>query len=138
MADGDALKRKPFVNTGRYAGDAPRTVDRPEPGFFKIRLVRSGPWVPARIWNGPPHDPLTGDELDRSWRLQVQVFDFAPAAEFSRICRVWTHGVRIAERDYRYMRDRIAWLRANRPADPLVNPFRPVILDRLQPRNMES
>jgi len=29
--------------------------------------------VPVRIWFGPPFDPDTGEELDRSWRWQVLV-----------------------------------------------------------------
>ena len=44
----------------------------PEAGFYRMRL-RSGA-VPCgvRIWHGPPHDPDTGEEMDRSWRWQAE------------------------------------------------------------------
>lgn len=46
----------------------PRIVDQPSPGFFRIRVIRGGPWVGARIFtrfgmltaeiNGNPADPF--------------------------------------------------------------------------------
>lgn len=30
--------------------------------------VKVSRWLAVRIWYGPPIDPDTGDELDRSWR----------------------------------------------------------------------
>lgn len=35
------------------AGDprrTPRQIDQPQPGYYKTKRVRGGPWVPARIW----------------------------------------------------------------------------------------
>lgn len=29
--------------------ERPRRIDQPEPGYFKVRMVRKGPWVAARI-----------------------------------------------------------------------------------------
>lgn len=45
--------------------------DVPVAGFYRMRLVSGGIEVGLRIWNGPPLDPVTGEELDRSWRWQA-------------------------------------------------------------------
>lgn len=60
----------------------PRRIDQPEPGFFKIRLVRKGPWVAARIshamafWSAtiggepagaPDPDPFCAQGVSRIW-----------------------------------------------------------------------
>ena len=45
----------------------------PVPGIYKRRLVKDGPWVPAKVWFGPPRDPDTGELLDRAHRLQCLV-----------------------------------------------------------------
>jgi hypothetical protein len=46
--------------------------DTPTSGLYKTKLIKNGPWVPVRIWFGPPHDPVTGDVMDRSWRWQAE------------------------------------------------------------------
>ena len=63
-------------------GEAPRRSDRPEPGFYLIRLVRGGPLVPAEIiqrrgqWGAaidgaPPRswnaDPFRSEGVERVW-----------------------------------------------------------------------
>lgn len=52
-------------------------VSTPTAGFYRHRLragaVRGG----VRIWFGPPHDPVTGEVLDRSYRWQAE-FDGEP------------------------------------------------------------
>lgn len=39
----------------------------PKPGFYRRRLVRGGPWVPARIWIEPA-ERVPCDECDGSGR----------------------------------------------------------------------
>jgi hypothetical protein len=47
----------------------------PEPGFYRMRLVRRGPWVAARIWRarfgGYLHGSINGQPAspDRIWGL---------------------------------------------------------------------
>lgn len=44
------------------AGDCPATHEgEPQCGWFKTRLVKGGPWVPARIWIEREIDPETGE-----------------------------------------------------------------------------
>jgi hypothetical protein len=45
--------------------------DRPEPGYYRFRLVRGGTYVAVRIWYGPPRDPITNEVMDRGWRFQA-------------------------------------------------------------------
>ena len=54
----------------------------PTPGFFRYRALLEklpngrwlrGPELPCVIWFGPPTDPVTGEELDRSPRYQALV-----------------------------------------------------------------
>ena len=60
---------------------AARVMNDAQPGFFRVRMVRGGPWVPAVIflpcpWICPA-DNVSPDEwclpLDRSRRLMAQV-----------------------------------------------------------------
>lgn len=50
-----------------------REIGTPTPGLYRTRLVKGGPWVAARIWHGPPLDPVTGEPLDRAPRLQCEI-----------------------------------------------------------------
>lgn len=67
--------------------ESPRRVDLPEPGHFKMRLVKGGWAVPARIecvdgswraWiDGEPkawaNDPLTDPDLARAWHYGTMI-----------------------------------------------------------------
>lgn len=66
-----------------YAGQAVRAmavagavdVSTPAAGFYRMRLSQGTIAVAIRLWFGPPHDPVTGEEMDRSWRWQAQTHD---------------------------------------------------------------
>ncbi|MES2289320.1 MAG: hypothetical protein V4530_06230 [Pseudomonadota bacterium] len=45
--------------------------DTPIEGFYSTQLRFGGVHVGIRIWYGPPNDPVTGEEMDRSWRWQA-------------------------------------------------------------------
>lgn len=48
--------------------------DVPTPGFYRIRLVKGGPWVALHIWLGPSIDPATGEEVtERGFRWQCAI-----------------------------------------------------------------
>lgn len=66
----------------------PRRIDQPEAGTFKLRLVRKGPWLAARIthamgfWSasieglpcGPRHtDPFQADGVSRIWESGTRI-----------------------------------------------------------------
>lgn len=60
-----------------------RRIDQPEPGFFKLRLVRGGPFVAARIWR-------TGDALHAHVNAMPCPVD-----------RVWLFGKEISHDEYK-------------------------------------
>lgn len=51
---------------------APRLEDEPQPGFYKRRFVRGGPFVPVEIFLEQVTDPETG-ELAEDERLRALV-----------------------------------------------------------------
>lgn len=82
-----------------------RQVDRPQPGFYRLRLVRNGPWRPARISYGPARDPLTGERLDRSplWSAEIAgklVAPPSPDPYRAGVYRVWHWGRPISLAEY--------------------------------------
>lgn len=64
------------IEDAATAGMEPVTTEI-RTGFYEIsfkewqnnKVVRER-WLPIKIWYGPPHDPDTGEEMDRSWRWQ--------------------------------------------------------------------
>lgn len=98
-------------------------VDQPRPGFYRRRLVKGGPWVGARIWHGPPFDPITREPLDRSHALrcevngeQVDVFD----------AWTWLAGEPISEAEFLYLEALRDHALAHEPDHPAAQPRRPI------------
>lgn len=77
---------------------ASRRIDRPEPGYWLIRLVKGGPLVPACIVRELPTDPWFPDnEMDRGCPRLVAYIGGEPAP----LDRVWhTRGEDITEDEY--------------------------------------
>lgn len=87
-------------------------VTEPVAGFYRARLVSGGVRGGVRLWFGPPNDPITGEELDRSHRWQAQF-----EGEYVDLDRVWPvcAGDPITEAEYREYCARAAWARENAP-----------------------
>ena len=87
-------------------------VSEPAAGYFRYRLGQDQPRGGVRIWHGPPLDPVTGEELDRSHRWQAE-FNGEPI-DFNR---VWPAciGEPITEADYRHYCARTEWAREHAP-----------------------
>ena len=101
------------------------SVEQPTAGWYQISLVRGGPKVGIRIWNGPPKDPVTGEELDRSWRWQAEA-NGAPID----LDRVWPACGRapIPEAEYAYLTKMAQWAARHAPDSPAANPRQPIDL----------
>lgn len=87
-------------------------VSVPVAGFYRCRLARQTVIGGVRIWFGPPHDPVTGEEMDRSWRWQAQ-FDGEPI-DFDRVWPLCA-GTPISEQDYRALVARRQWASQHAP-----------------------
>lgn len=118
--------------------EEPRRIDEPEPGYFKIRLVRKGPWVPARIRHEPIPCPDTGQPLDRSylWHAEIAGIHHAPPDRDparAGVFRIWLFGKRITEDEYRKLRDKKDQAERHDPQAPELTPEQPVDLGRMKP-----
>lgn len=130
------MKRKPYVRSARHQQPA-RTLSDPRPGFFRVREVAGGPWMPARIFRPCPLEmPVDApwQWLDRWPPLQADI-DGRPVS----IDRVWTWGEPIlahrrhyelcspqALDEWMYLTLAAAWERRHAPEGPLANPRRRV------------
>ena len=96
-------------------------IGRPQPGFYRTRLVKGGPWVPVLlvvVRRGRP---------DRPARLAAIVGD----DDWSRDpLQLWTWLHPIPEREYRYLLSISAHCREHEPWAPEANPREPIDLNR--------
>ncbi len=113
-----------------------RVIDKPQPGYYRVRMVRKGPWVPALIYLPCPCVPVEHDihpdewlrPLDRSCFLAAEI-DGADA----EVERVWIGGRPIPLTEWQYLTDSAAWDRENAPDSPAANPRHSINLAALPP-----
>lgn len=116
--------------------NAPRDIARPEPGMFKLRLVKGGPWVPALIKRAVARDPLTGEKLDRSplWSTYINgrlLADPSPDPGRARVDDVWLSGRPISVAEYKFLRRQLMFDRYFAPA--AADPRRPIDVRAIPP-----
>lgn len=107
---------------------APRRVDQPEPGYFRIRLVKGGPWVAATIerdqhgvWSAIIDNQRSSGAAHTDPALATDVF------------RIWHYGERITPAEHAYLVERAAYCRLHMPDAPEANPTQPITIGRLPP-----
>lgn len=113
-------------------------VDQPVAGFYRMRLVKRGPWVPVLIWYGQPI--VDGETLDRSWRWCVCLNDETCRDDDGtrvpiEVDRVWPEcsGQPIAQAEYEFMVRRVRWARDDAPDHWANHPYEPLDLGTLPP-----
>ncbi|MFA9204885.1 MAG: hypothetical protein ACEQSH_00355 [Bacteroidia bacterium] len=100
-----------------------RRVDLPEPGWFKLRLVKGGPYVPAAI----TRDGGAWGAIINGIRSEPTDADPARATD---VFRVWHSGMRIDAAEYRHMLAVSHWAKDHAPDDPAADPTKPIALAR--------
>ncbi len=109
-----------------HEAEASRPVGQPAPGYFRVRLVRKGPWVGARIVR----------HSDGSWQAMVDGQRYAAAldpASAPWVFRIWHSGRSISEHEYlSYLRTK-GWAMAHSPDHPAAHPREPVDLTKTPP-----
>ena len=115
-----------------------RPLSDPRPGYFKMRLVKGGPWVGAEIRHGPGVDPETGAPLDRAWLWEAIVAGRhvrQPAGDplNAGVFRIWESGIEISEAEYRYLIADAEWCAKHAPEEPQATPEKRVSLVDLPP-----
>lgn len=106
--------------------DARRDVASIRVGYFRVRLVRGGFLVPARIcrdergWWGE----INGLARGRPWSAPHEV---------PLIARIWEYGREIDEGEYNYLLAVVRWARENEPTHPILSPEKPIDPNLLPP-----
>lgn len=97
--------------------------DKPEPGFYAMRLRSDGMLVGIRVWFGPPLDPDTREEMDRGWRWQAEANGRDITLE-----RVWPVCADnpISEAEYRRLSNLQSWGEQVAPGSGVADPRRAV------------
>jgi hypothetical protein len=105
-------------------------VTKPVEGYFRFKLRSGGVYGGVRIFYGPPLDPVTGEELDRSWRWQA-LFNDEPI-DFDTVWPGCT-GQPLSEAEYRTYCARQRWAREHAGQSAYADPKRR--LDLLNTQN---
>lgn len=100
-------------------------VTAPVAGFYRTKLRSGGALVGVHIWFGPPHDPLTGEEMDRSHRWQAHI-----NGDYVDFDDVWPRcaGEPISEGDYRRFCSRSRWAQDHAPNSAYADPMKRIDL----------
>lgn len=116
----------------------PRRIDQIEPGYFRLRLVRNGPWIAAEISiengmivirqdgeiEGEPLHPDALADLITEATIEGEAFRHP-------IIRCAWFGQRITEAEFLHLLRTSRWAKANNPDHPAANPTKPIDLNRV-------
>lgn len=115
--------QKPPQDDGRawwrsaLAGEKPAITENPEPGFFKRRLVKGGPWVPVQIWIEEERDEAGDLMADQVVKCTVDGVLADVDAHWSYCC-----ARPITEAEFDYLSRVSAHAKARAPREPLAHP----------------
>lgn len=111
-----------------------------EAHYWRAKLVKDGPWIGVKTWEGPPL--VDGEELDRSprWQVLVRNETSGRALLFGEPCPIECDGVllrnleRITEADYQYLVDHAAHSTKWKPHEPDASPHKAIDWNSIPPR----
>jgi hypothetical protein len=113
----------------------PQRIDQVTPGFYRFKLRRDGPWVPAQITL--EEGMIFVVEADERLKIAIEASAYeklvidhvmlGDAFEHALLRVVW-FGTLIGETEYRKMLDLITWAREHQPDHPCLHPDEPVRL----------
>lgn len=101
----------------------PRVIDRPEPGYWAVRLASGAPEVGAAIVRVTrrPADPACPTNLQGACNYLQAFLNGAPAS----LADVWTRrGRPISEAEYRFLVADRRWAKQWTPHAPEAHPYR--------------
>ncbi len=107
---------------GMRTGRTPCHEGEAEAGWFKMRMVAGGPWIPVRIWleQEVEDGELIAPEIMRG---TVDGIAIDPRDVWDRCC-----DSPIAEHEWKYLTALRTWQKINEPE--LWDPYRPVDMTR--------
>lgn len=103
----------------RHDASQRRLIWPPEPGFFRLRLVKRGWPVPCQII-------LRDGPLWQAERDGVLAAPHPDPAIAEYVADIWTGGSKVDEFEYRWLIALKAHCLAHEPDHPAVNPRRPI------------
>lgn len=107
--------RTPYATRREWVAPEGYGIDVGEPvaGFYKVKLSRDTVLRAVRLVYGPPLDPVTGEELDRSWRWMAYLDD----GSLANFDTVWPKcaGDPITEQDWKISVARTEWAKVHAP-----------------------
>jgi hypothetical protein len=121
--------RQPTSRAAAYAWHSQALVDlrdhlrpdtplEPQCGWFKTRLCRGGPFVPARIWLWQAIDQETGELVaDEVLQCEVNGAYGDPETQWT-----WLAGDPITEAEFDFMTANRQWAAWHAPHEPAANP----------------
>jgi hypothetical protein len=113
----------------------PRRIDEVQPGYYRFRRVRGGPWLPAVV--SVDDGMIYIVEADERLQVGITAASYADAvvelvaegkAFESPLWRVLFFGEPIDAAEYQHLLELIAWARENDPDHPLNHPDQPIKL----------
>ena len=122
--DGVSTMRRPTPHDEAFgwwrvatAGGDPETTQDPQPGWYKRRLVRGGPWVPARIW-------LYSEVDDAGELLAPEILQAECNGAWADPDDLWSYVAAnpITEAEFKFLSATIEWTQTNAPQEPMANP----------------
>lgn len=96
-------------------------IAAPVAGFYRHKLRSGSIAGGVRLFYGPPRDPVTGEELDRSWRWQAE-FNGQPV-DFDQVWPACA-GAPITAAEYQTYIARQRWAEENAPDSAYADPRR--------------
>ena len=95
-----------------------RYTDKPETGFYKMRLAKGAPMVGAIIFIPCPIDPFYGFPMDRPRHIEAMI-----NGKPSDVDRVWlSKSECITQAEYEYLIADRAWAKEYAPETPEAEP----------------
>jgi hypothetical protein len=98
-----------------------RHPEEPNAGWFKRRLVRGGPYVPARIWLTVDIDDFGELTADEVFYCEVNGNAADPYDEWPALC-----ANPIPQHVFDYMESLRRWAAWHAPNEPQANPRKPI------------
>lgn len=99
------------------SGGDPEVTQEAQCGFFKRRLVKGGPWVPARIW-------LVQEIDDAGELIAPELLQAECNGEYADPDDLWSYVAAnpITEAEFKFLSATIQWSQTNAPHEPMANP----------------
>ena len=108
-----------------------RRIDRPQPGYFRRRLVRGGPWAYYRVEYGPAPDAPDRSPQWLVWCNGVEHGPLSPCPVKAGVMEIWHTCQRITEEQYILGASRCLDAQTIRPEMPEADHRRPADTKRI-------